>query len=180
VSLPTVLIVTSELVGPFKNGGIGTATTGLVETVAGMGCKVTVLYTGAIWHVEIDMAPWVDAYRGIGVELVALELDDMRRLAGPVREQGLGSAWLVHEFASSRPFDIIHLNDTLGEGLLLLAASRLGAAYEKATIVLGLHSPTRWVMRLNRQLANNPVYAAFDWAERMSIRAADLLWGPSQ
>ncbi len=180
MTAPSVLVVTSELVGPFRNGGIGTATTGLVETLAGAGCQVTVLYTGAIWHIEIDMDPWVESYRRIGVELVALALDDMKRLAGPVAEQGLGSAWLVHEFARVRQFDIIHVNDTLGEGMLLLTARHLGAEYRRTTVMVGLHSPTRWVMRLNRQLANNPVYAAFDWAERISVKSADRLWGPSR
>ncbi|HLY56133.1 MAG TPA: glycosyltransferase family 4 protein, partial [Stellaceae bacterium] len=178
--LPSVLVVTSELVGPFKNGGIGTATTGLVETLAGMGCPTTVLYTGAIWHVEIDMAPWIESWRRIGVEVVPLTLGDMKRLAGPVRDQGLGSAWLVYEFLRGRHFDIVHFNDTLGEGMLALAAKHLGAAFAGTRMIVGLHSPTRWIARLNRQLVDNMVYAAFDWGERISVRAADLLWCPSE
>jgi len=134
--LPSVLVVTSELVGPFKNGGIGTATTGLVETLAGMGCPTTVLYTGAIWHVEIDMAPWIESWRRIGVEVVPLTLGDMKRLAGPVRDQGLGSAWLVYEFLRGRHFDIVHFNDTLGEGMLALAAKHLGAAFAGTRMIV--------------------------------------------
>jgi glycosyltransferase involved in cell wall biosynthesis len=176
---PSILVVTSELVGPFKNGGIGTATTGLVETLAGLGHKVTVLYTGAIWHIEIDMAPWIRSWAAIGVDLVALTLADMARLAGPVCDQGLGSAWLVWDFIRTHEFDIIHFNDTLGEGYLALAYRHLGAGLDRPRLLLGLHSPTRWIARLNRQTVDNVVYAAFDWMERVSVAAADLLWCPS-
>ncbi len=141
-ALPSVLFVTSELIGLFKNGGIGTATTGLIETVAGMGCPTTVLYTGAIWHLEVDRKPWIEHYRAIGVELIILSLAGMRGLAGPVRDQGLGSAYLVYEFAKRRRFDIIHLNDALGEGMYVLAAKRLGIGFSDTLTVLGLHGPT--------------------------------------
>ncbi len=176
---PSVLFVTSELIGPFKNGGIGTATTGLIETVAGMGCRTTVLYTGAIWHVEIDMAPWIRRYARIGVELVALTLSDMRGLAGPMRDEGLGSAYLVYRFLETRRFDIVHFNETLGEGMYVLAAKHLGLGFADSWLALGLHSPTRWIRRLNRQKMDSLIYAAFDAMERVSIRSADLLWGPS-
>ncbi|MCZ6862420.1 MAG: glycogen/starch synthase, partial [Alphaproteobacteria bacterium] len=43
-----VCVVSSEILGPIKNGGIGTATTGLVSNLAANGHKVTILYT-QVW-----------------------------------------------------------------------------------------------------------------------------------
>jgi glycosyltransferase involved in cell wall biosynthesis len=167
------------LVGPFKNGGIGTATTGLVETVAAMGCPTAVFYTGGIWS-ETDMRRWVDAYARIGIEFVAISPRDMMGLSGPVRDRWIGVPHLVYEFARSRRFDIIHFNDTLGEGMLVLAAKRLGLGFQETLLALALHGPTRWAFGLNRQPMDRLLYAAFDWAERVSVRSADLLWGPSR
>ena len=54
---PKVCIVTGEIVGPHKNGGIGTSMTGLAETLASSGLPVTILYTGSVWSViEIGRA----------------------------------------------------------------------------------------------------------------------------
>jgi len=176
---PSVLIVTSEMIGPFKNGGIGTATTGLIETVAGMGCPTTVLYTGAIWHLEINMARWVASYAAIGVELVALSLKDMREVAGPMCDHGFGAAYLVYAFLRRRRFDIVHFNDTLGEGMYALVAKHLGIGFGDTRMYLGLHSPTRWIYRLNGQGMDRLFHAVFDAMERVSILTADAPWGPS-
>ncbi|HLY59027.1 MAG TPA: glycosyltransferase [Stellaceae bacterium] len=178
-ALPSVLFVTSELVGPFKNGGLGTATTGLVETVAGMGCPTTVFYTGGIWA-ETDMSRWIEAYRRIGVEFVAISPASVRHLAGPVSERSVAVPYLVYEFARSRRFDIIHFNDTLGEGMLVVAAKRLGLGWADTLLALAHHGPTRWAFGLNRQPMDRLLHAAFDWAEFLSVRSADLLWGPSR
>jgi NAD(P)-dependent dehydrogenase (short-subunit alcohol dehydrogenase family) len=44
----SVCIVTSEMVGPHRNGGLGTATTGLAQLLASEGVRVTVVYTGEV------------------------------------------------------------------------------------------------------------------------------------
>src|SRR5947208_2569322 len=73
---PSVCIVTSELIGPFKNGGIGTAMTGLAEQLARSGCAVTVLYTGVITRREPSVDPWVSRYAVKGITLTALPASD--------------------------------------------------------------------------------------------------------
>jgi glycosyltransferase involved in cell wall biosynthesis len=177
--LPSVLFVTSEMIGPFKNGGIGTATSGLIETVAGMGCPTTVLYTGAIWHVEIKIQRWINHYAQIGVELIPMPLQQMCRIAGPVVQYGVGSAYLVYQFLKQRRFDVIHFNDTLGEGMYALTAKHLGIALSGTRIYLGMHGPTSWAYRLNGEPMDRMHDAAFDAMERVSIEAADAPWGPS-
>ena len=44
--MPSICVITNELVGPFKNGGIGTSMTGFAECMVKAGFAVTVLYTG--------------------------------------------------------------------------------------------------------------------------------------
>src|SRR3954469_12300549 len=177
---PSVCIVTSELIGPFKNGGVGTATTGLAETLAAGGLPVTVLYTGAVWSPEVRVEPWVKHYAERGIELSALSIDDAKQLDGPLKEIGFITPWLVYDWLRQRRFDVIHFNDCCGEGSLCLAAKALGIAFEESLLALALHSPSRWVFDLNHILPANRACAAFDYAERLSLTCADLLWSPSR
>lgn len=177
---PATCIVTSELIGPFKNGGIGTATTGLAEVLADAGFPVTVLYTGAIWLPEVRLERWVKHYAARGIELIALSIDEAKTIDGTLRDVGFVAPWLVYQRLRTRHFDVIHFNDCCGEGSLTLAAKTLGVAFGESLLAVGLHSPSRWVFDLNRVLPANRAFAAFDYAERLSLACADLLWSPSR
>jgi glycosyltransferase involved in cell wall biosynthesis len=179
-SRPSVCIVTSELIGPFKNGGVGTSMTGLAELLASDGLPVTVLYTGTVWAPEIKLERWKKHYAARGIELEALSIDGMKSLAGPLRDCGFGIPSLVYDYLSRRRFDVIHFNDCCGEGSLALAAKKLGLAFEDSLLVVALHSPSRWVFELNHVLPDNRLAAAFDYGERLSLACADVLWSPSE
>lgn len=178
-SRPAVCIVTGELIGPFKNGGVGTAMTGLAEMLAADGLAVTVLYTGTVWNPEIDLRPWIEHYAARGIELESLSLEALNQYAGPLRDCGFGIPSLVYDRLARRRFDVIHFNDCCGEGSLALAAKKLGLAFGDSLLVVALHSPSRWVFELNHVLPSNRLAAAFDYAERVSIACADVLWSPS-
>ncbi|HEX8251680.1 MAG TPA: class I SAM-dependent methyltransferase [Thermoanaerobaculia bacterium] len=179
-SKPSVCIVTSELIGPFNNGGVGTSMTGLAELLAKDGVPVTVLYTGAIWRPEVRVQPWVKQYAERGIELVALSIDQTRTIDGPLKEMGFVAPWLVYQWLRERRFDVIHFNDCCGEGSLALAAKPLGIAFQDSLLTVALHSPSRWVFDLNHILPASRACAAFDYAERLSLACADLLWSPSR
>ncbi|HEV2719460.1 MAG TPA: glycosyltransferase, partial [Thermoanaerobaculia bacterium] len=179
-STPSVCFVTNELVGPFKNGGIGTATTGLAELLASEGLPVTVLYTGGIWSPDLALGPWRKRYAERGITLEALTLDDMRLLAGPLKDRGLGAPWLVYRWLAERRFDIVHFNDCCGEASLALAAKKLGLAFRDTLLVVALHSPSRWVLDLNQTLPTSLLFSAYNYGERLSVSCADVLWSPSR
>lgn len=177
---PSVCIVTSEIIGPFKNGGIGTAMTGLAELLAAEGLRVTVLYTGAIWSPDVTLRPWQKRYAERGIELVALTIEDMKTLAGPLKDRGFGVPWLVYRYLAGHPFDVVHFNDCTGEGSLSLAAKKLGLAFKDSLLVVALHSPSRWVLELNQTLPTSILFSAYHYAERLSVSCADLVWSPSE
>ncbi|MEA2342466.1 MAG: hypothetical protein QOF63_635, partial [Thermoanaerobaculia bacterium] len=176
----SVCIVTSEIIGPFNNGGIGTAMTGLAELLAAEGLRVTVLYTGAIWSPDVSLGPWRKRYAERGIELVALTIDDMKSIAGPLKDRGFGVPWLVYRYLAGHPFDVVHFNDCMGEGSLSLAAKRLGLAFADSLLVVALHSPSRWVLELNHTLPTSILFSAYHYAEQLSVACADMLWSPSR
>ncbi|HWW75244.1 MAG TPA: glycosyltransferase, partial [Pyrinomonadaceae bacterium] len=177
---PSVCVVSNEVIGPFKNGGIGTAMTGLAEHLAADGCRVTILYTGAVWSPDVPLDRWKRRYAELGIDFVALSIEEMKALAGPVKDCGFGVPFLVYRHLAARRFDVVHFNDCAGEGSICLAAKRLGLAFRETLLVLALHSPSQWVLELNHTTPNSLLLAAYNYAERLSVKCADVLWSPSR
>lgn len=180
IQKPSVCIVTSEIIGPFKNGGVGTSMTGLAESLAAVGLHVTVLYTGGVWSPEVKLGKWRSLYAELGIDLAALVIEDMKPLSGPLKDHGFGVPWLVYRYLAEHHFDVIHFNDCGGEGSLSLAAKKVGLAFGDSLLLVALHSPSRWVLELNQTLASSPLLAAYHYAEQVSIACADMVWSPSR
>lgn len=176
---PSVCIVTSELVGPFNNGGIGTSMTGLAECLAGAGFPVTILYTGGKFSSQAELERWRVRYSGIGIQVDWIRHGESAGITGPVAGCGFATPWLVYLYLSSRPFDVVQFNDCMGEGFYCLAMKRLGAEFGQTAMFVALHSPSQWIFEVNRTLPETLLLAAFNHAERLSIRTADLVWSPS-
>lgn len=178
-SRPSVCIVTSELVGPFKNGGIGTAMTGLAQSLAQAGFPVTVLYTGSLWSSASSMEHWQREYSKIGIHIHWLTLADVAGTVGPLRNCGFDVPYLIYDFLRGRHFDVVHFNDCMGEGVYCLVMKRLGVFFQDTLLCVGLHGPSQWVIELNRTLPESPALSAANYAERLTARCADFLWSPS-
>lgn len=176
---PSVCIVSSEIIGPFKNGGIGTSMTGLAEQLANSGCRVTVLYTGGVWSPDIQLAKWQTRYRDLGIELDAISIEEMKSLEGPLKDCGFGTPYLVYQYLAGKHFDVVHFNDCAGEGSLCLVAKKLGLEFQNTLLLVALHSPSQWVLELNHTLPTSMLLSAFNHAERLSVKCADVLWSPS-
>jgi glycosyltransferase involved in cell wall biosynthesis/predicted O-methyltransferase YrrM len=177
---PSVCVVSNEILGLHKNGGIGTSMTGLAETLAAAGMSVTILYTRTIWEPEVMIGPWRRGYAELGIELVTLGLEDLASVKGPLRDHGFAAPFLVYRYLASRRFDVVHFNDCCGDGSLSLAAKRLGVAFDASLFVTALHSPSQWVHEHNQIAPTSLLLAAFDYAERLSVRCTDVLWSPSR
>ena len=171
-------IVTGELVGPHKNGGLGTSMTGLAELLAAYGLDVTVLYTGAIS--EDDLPTWQARYRNGGITLRGISEWDAAKVVGPMAAMGWTNAYALYHILKAERFDVLHFNDTVGEGIYCFVAKRLGLAFQDTLLALALHSPTEWILQHNAHVPNWLGFSYFTTAERISIAAADLLWGPSR
>src|SRR5690606_3890123 len=47
-------------------------------------------------------------------------------------------------------------------------------------LLVAVHSPSEWVLEANRKIPDSILYAAFSYAERVSVCCADLVWAPSR
>ena len=168
----SVCIVTHEFSGIPGSGGIGTAFTGLAETLAAAGHAVTVLCSGLL-----PLPPgFEEAPTPPGVTRVRLP-------SGPVPLEADPFLRLSHEaflWLSERRFDIVHFADWTGLGFCATSAKRQGLAFAGTTLVVGLHGPTRWVRSATGGGLEGPEELAIDFLERRSAEQADVVVSPSR
>ena len=179
-----VCVASYEVVGPTKNGGIGTANTSLAEALAGAGHDVTLLYTG---YEELDRSHlhrWSGHYEARGIRFGALAFESAVEVETPHFNQARAYQlyhWLraEEEEAGAPPYDVLHVPECQGHGYYALLARRLGHAFASTTMAVGIHSPTRWVFEANRWPMNSVHRLVDDFLERESIALADVLVSPS-
>jgi glycosyltransferase involved in cell wall biosynthesis len=178
-----ICIASYEFVGPTKTGGIGTAYTSLAEALAEAGHEVTVLYLGMRTpeDEEVPFSHWVDHYAAKGIDMVELPESELPRVYYghfEAKRAYLAYLWLA-EADRERPFDVIHFPETLGHGYYTQIAKRQGWAFADATIAIGIHSSTYWVMETNRTAFLTGQEFAADFLERTSVAMADVVISPS-
>jgi O-antigen biosynthesis protein len=175
-----VAIVSYEVVGPTRNGGIGTATTSLACSLAAAGHEVILRYCGWDPLSSDERARWQHFYSQFGVDFDALS-EGAPGVDSPSfnqRRSYEAYRWLSEENARA-PFDVVHFPDCQGHGYYALLAKRLGLDFAGVTMVVGVHSPTRWILESNETSFLNLFQLADDHMERESVALADVVVSPS-
>ncbi len=170
-----VCIGTSDLVGPVKNGGVGTACTALAEALAAAGDDVTIVFVGPFeTH---DREHWRDYYARKGVTFVVPDSPPFP-LEGPdhARASFLAYNWLKQQ----APFDVIHFPEINGVGFYALTAKQLGLAFEATCLAVTLHSPTLWHRLENQEAVVDTEDLVLDFMERACVANADVLISPTR
>lgn len=173
-----VCVVTSEILGPVKNGGIGTATSALIDSLAANGHHVTILYTlvqrGHPECAERNWGHWVDQLAARGITLTYIEHE------GDYREW-LQKSWLVKQHLALNDYDAVYFNEHHGSGYYTLAAKRAGLRpfVDRVHCVI-THGSIEWVFNTNDQRLSRPQDLQMIAVERRSVEWADAVIGPSQ
>ena len=173
-----ICIISSEIVGPFRNGGIGTAMTGLAQCLADGGFRVTFLFTGGSAVGAAARDKWTRDFAGMGIDLKWC--DAAADATGAVAQHGLTIPQAVWRALQEIRPDIAQFNDCMGEGLYAVAMQHMGAGVPGMRTVAALHSPTEWIWDINRNLPDSLLQALFTHCERMMLPITDALWSPSE
>ena len=175
-----VCIVTPDIVGPVKNGGIGTACYHFTRVLAGAGHDVTVFYTGAELS-DCQKAHWRNVFARVRIRFVALSD------APPTTRLVYGSTWFfdrswrVFEYLRRRPFSVIHFQDWHGNGFWSIKAKKVGLAFDQTVLTVMTHSCTKWINEGMQQFGSDPFETAkLVWAETYCIEQCDMLLSPSR
>jgi glycosyltransferase involved in cell wall biosynthesis len=172
-----VCIVSFEVNGPTRNGGIGTAYTTLAENLAAAGHDVTLLYARGRCCEQGLIGRWVDHFQRRGVRLVPLPGGEAV-FTGPGLQH---LSYLVHQWLTRQGdvFDLVHFHEWLGLGYFSLLARRHGLGLTRTRCCVGLHSPSLWIQEANQTAVGAAVQEA-DAVERCCAELADVVWSPSR
>jgi glycosyltransferase involved in cell wall biosynthesis len=168
-----VCIVTCDIVGPIRNGGIGTAYYNLALALARAGHRVTVLYALGHYCETGTIAQWVRRYRRLGITFVPLEREDVQG------HDALKVSYSVYHWLRRRTFDVVHCHEWRGVGFYTALAKRQGLCLSSATLCVGTHSPVLWHLEGMNETADADALEV-DFMERETVARADVLWSPSR
>ena len=173
-------IVTSEFHGLFKNGGIGTANTGLAQALAEAGHDVVVAYVDpGGWPVVAKTHAFLasqERWRDKGVILDVIPR--CGRLAANVED--LGWSYSTLSYLRARRFDVVFFNECGGQAYYSTLAKRAGAFLDAPRMIVVTHGSSEWARELNAQLPGGYRSAGLSFIERRSVELADLAISPSR
>ena len=169
-----VCIATPDILGPVKNGGIGTAYHHVARFLAEQGHNVVIAYVNGNATDTNLMAEARTFYAGLGIAFEPIvprpaDLDTLAEVAAPT--------WALLEWLQGRerPFDIVHVSEWHGLGYGALLAKSLGVAFGETHFVVKGSSPTLWNVEGNRQLLSTERELGWVFMERRSIELADTV-----
>jgi glycosyltransferase involved in cell wall biosynthesis len=164
-----VCIVSLDLIGPIRNGGIGTAMTALAEALAADGHAVTLLYPSGYTE-DRPLTCWIMEYQKKGIVFETLFAEEP--------EPQL--SFLAYHWLKRREFDVIHFHDWRGIGYWSFVAKQQGLAFENTTLVCQVHGQTYWHLRNSGEFLSDIDQLRHDFLEQRSIELADVVYSPSQ
>lgn len=177
-----ICIVTDDIIGPVRNGGIGTAYANLATFLKDEGHDITILYTLG-GHCEAgNIQEWAIHYDKLGIKLMpSLARPDMIEPQGPFHMVKAYRAYtmLRDEELAGRSFDVIHYHDWCAPGYFIARAKHQGLYFQKSRLVCGSHAPDKWARAGAEQLTASTDNLELYWMERESVRLADVVVSPS-
>ena len=169
-----VCIATPDILGPIKNGGIGTAFHCLARLLAERDHDVVIAYVNRNATDTNLMEETCAFYAAFGVAFEPIvprpvSVTSLAHVAAPT--------WALLDWlrARERGFDIVHVSDWHGLGYGPLLARSLGLAFGATHFVLHGHGPTLWNVEGNRQLLSTERELGWVFMERRSVELADTV-----
>lgn len=171
-----IAIVTPDLMGPIRNGGVGTAYSALAELLADEGHDVTIIFANGISDDDSAFHLWQKRYKKKNITLLSLREPKVRlEHLYPAR-----LSYAVFEMMKGRHFDIVHFADMYGLGYFCQLAKRQGLEFQSTLFCVILNGPQAWSLSANAQLPEDLDTLQTFYFEKKSVEWADVLVSPSQ
>lgn len=171
-----ICIATEDIVGPVRNGGIGTTYMYLAFLLAEAGYDVTILYLKGNYCEHKTLSYWIKFYKNKNVKFVPLPwLDNVH--SGSSR--WVDPMFSLYEYLRNNNFDIVHVSEWHGSAYISLLAKRLNLAFKNTIFCVKASSPWLW----NREYGLHTIQELSDLlkvnCEKGSIELADIVIGGS-
>lgn len=175
-----ILIVTPDIHGPIRNGGIGTAFAALANKLAFLGYKVSILYVLGKHSENKPIEHWINYYKMNNINFIPLSEDlNSPEIDAP---HWRAFSWKVDRWLrfNSNDYSIFIFPEWMGLAYYSLLAKEQGLAYHDKTFIVNAHSPESWAREGNRNLPDCLHDIDRDFMERESVARADIVISPSK
>ncbi|HTZ71004.1 MAG TPA: DUF6212 domain-containing protein [Acetobacteraceae bacterium] len=170
-----VTIVTNEMVAFHKNGGLGTANSGLIDMLSQRGAALSIIYTARLdLNAEFVRNAIADLRRR-GIEFSCLQEFVPADWMNSPRKMSYAIYWLLRR---QKPA-IVHFNDYLGNGFYTAQARHTGTALLDTVVIVTVHGPTRWALSIDERPMATPDQMEICFLEERTLEFADVVLGVS-
>ena len=137
-------IATADVIGPVRNGGIGTTYAALAKLLAADGHHVTLLFLQGHLSENEDLDYWVTHYAASAISLVPVpNYAGTHRITGPAR-RWLNPSYSMLQYLQENRFDVVHVSEWLGQAALSLMAKQQGVVLQDTLFIVKASSPWLW------------------------------------
>ncbi|WP_448309922.1 glycosyltransferase [Pantoea sp. PGP6] len=174
-----VLIITPDVEGPVRNGGIGTAFTALATSLATKNIEVDILYTSGNYSESSEsFSDWCQLYSTFGVNLLKLDLNLEFSIDAPYfrRKSYALFTWLLE----NQVYDTVIACEWQADLYYSLLSKNNGTNFEKIKFIVNTHGSTLWADEGNYQLPEDQNHLELYYMEKSVIEMADEVVSPSQ
>ncbi|MCA0401791.1 MAG: glycosyltransferase [Proteobacteria bacterium] len=173
-----ICIVTPDIIGPIRNGGIGTHAYHLSNALVKAGHAVTVVFTGPVEHE--DEAHWVKVYAERGITFEVINERNNSSLVSDA-DWFIKRSLIIFWHLRGKDFDYIHFQDWQANGFCCIQAKRSTEYFQNTTLTVTMHSSTDWINEGMCKWNDWPLPdTKLSWCERYCCEHADIILSPSQ
>ena len=175
-----LVIVTPDIHGPIRNGGIGTAFSSLAYHLKSMNFSVTILYALGKYSEAEPVEHWVKEYANAGIRFVPIpDVQNLSQLETPYLRV---ASWKVDRWLrqNAEAYAAVIFPEWMGLAYYALLAKKQGLAYQGIKFIVNTHSPEAWARDGNRNLPDGLDDIDRDFMERQSVALADAVVSPSR
>jgi glycosyltransferase involved in cell wall biosynthesis len=166
-----IAIVTPDILGPVRNGGVGTACWEIATVLARAGHGVTLFFAPTTETQVSDLAYWQEHFLNHGIALVMATTPRFRLEC----QLPMQRAYAVYEQLRRYAFDVIHFPDMHGIGYYCFLAKKQGLDFQSTALSVHLHGPNAWHHEFNEEDLSTQDEIIMDFMERKSVELADHL-----
>jgi glycosyltransferase involved in cell wall biosynthesis/GT2 family glycosyltransferase len=167
-----ICLVSNEILGAVKNGGIGTATSQLSILLGKRGHSVTLFYVGMPPLDPSDL--WAVFYRAAKVRVTHFP-----GTQAPIYPGFMKQPCEIYEQLRDQDFDLVLFQEWMALGHSCVIAKKCGLAFQQTVLATIAHSSTPWIMEANRCFPRTPSMLALSYLEQRAVEESDALVSPS-
>jgi O-antigen biosynthesis protein len=167
-----ICLVSNEILGAHKCGGIGTATSQLSVFLGKRGHSVTLFYVGSSSLDRSDL--WVALYRAANVRVAHFPMTE-----APIYPRFMKQPCEIYEQLRAQDFDVILFQEWMALGHSCVIAKKCGLAFQQTVLATIAHASTPWILAANSCFPRTPETLALSYLEQRAIEESDALVSPS-